>query len=212
MKETEQIKFWKGDFGKEYIERNTFSIEGWDAIHIESFGVTKRTLNDLFLGNLSRDIRILEVGCNIGQQLRHLELMGFKNLFGIDIQERAVVKANTISKNIKAVVGSILEIPFEDDSFDLVFTSGVLIHIHPNDLDTAMKEMYRCSKSYISGFEYFSRTPQEIMYRGHSDYMWKMDYCQMFQNKFPELKILMDLKLKYLDSDNVNQGYLLKKY
>lgn len=211
MQETEQIKFWKGDFGKEYTIRNTFSIEEMDSMYKQMWGVTKRTIDELFLGNLSRDIRILEAGCNVGQQLRHLELMGFKSLFGIDIQQDAVAKANKISPNIKAVQGSLLEIPFEDRSFDLVCTQGVLIHIHLNDLDTAMKEIYRCSSRYIWGSEYFSEGVEEISYRGHSGVLWKTNYCKLFQNKFPDLKVLMELKVKNIGDDNIDQLYLLEK-
>ena len=211
MKQTEQIKFWQGDFGREYTQRNTLTMEEWDSAYLKTWGVTKGALHEVFLGNLSRDIRILEVGCNVGQQLRQLDMMGFKNIFGIDIQPNAVAKANTISKNIKAVSGSLLEIPFENNEFDLVFSSGVLIHIHPNDLDTAMKEMYRCSKRYIWGAEYFADSPQEVVYRGHSGYLWKMNYCQRFQSKFPDLKILKDLRIKNTNSDNVDQMYLLEK-
>jgi len=211
MKETEQIKFWDGSFGKEYTTRNTFSVEEMDAMYKKLWGVNKQSINELFLGNLNRDIRILEAGCNVGQQLRHLELMGFKNLFGVDIQKEPVTKANLISPHIKAVQGSLLEMPFEDKAFDLVFTHTVLIHIHPQDLDTAMKEIYRTSKRYIWGIEYYSDGLEEVVYRGHSGVLWKTGFAKLFQDKFPGLKLVKDFRIKYLENDNVDQIYLLEK-
>ena len=49
---TEQIKFWEGDFGKEYTDRNTFTAEEWNKWYIENYGVSKDELNGKFLGSL----------------------------------------------------------------------------------------------------------------------------------------------------------------
>lgn len=211
MKQTEQIKFWQGEFGKEYTSRNTLSQKEFEEMYFKFWGVHRKTIDEVFFGGLDRNLRILEVGCNVGQQLRNLESIGFKNLFGIDVQEKPVAQANAISANIKASVGSLLEIPHNDKSFDLVFTAGVLIHIDPKDIPAALKEIYRCSGRYIWGMEYFSKTPQDILYRGHAGFLWKRDFCGAFQEMFPDLKLLKELRLKDLESDNIDQIYLLEK-
>lgn len=207
----DQIMFWEGDFGEEYLHRNICSIEELDAAYKKKLGVSRSSLNEEFLFGLTRDIKILEVGCNIGLQLRQLQLLGFHNLYGIDIQERSVEKAKLLSKNINIITGFAQEIPFRDQWFDLVFTSGLLIHIHPNDTENVIKEIYRCSKKYIWGYEYYSRELEEVIYRGHKEVLWKRDFCKYYLENFSELKIVKDEKIKWINNNNINQMFLLGK-
>jgi len=68
--------------------------------------------------------RILEVGCNVGNQLRMLQRMGFNNLYGIELQQYAIEKAKALTKRINIIHGVADDIPFKDGYFDMVFTSG----------------------------------------------------------------------------------------
>lgn len=206
-----QEDFWGGDFGKEYTSRNLYTAEQLDEFYAKTWGVSRSALNQEFLQALPRDIKILEVGCNVGQQLRHLQLLGFENLYGIEIQREAVEMAKASTKNINIVAGSALDIPFRDGWFDLVFTSGVLIHIHPNDLLRAANEVCRCTNAYIWGFEYYSVDPQEVIYRGHEGLLWKRDFCRLYMSQWPNLKLIKERRVKYVANDNVDQMFLLKK-
>ena len=83
-KESIQEKIWKSDFGREYTKRNTFnSYETWNRSYIKKFGVSKDYINKEFLQKLPKEIKILEIGCNIGYQLNCLKKMGFKDLNAI---------------------------------------------------------------------------------------------------------------------------------
>ena len=204
---TEQEKFWQGTFGDLYIDRN---FDDFDLIYQKVFGISRTELNARFLSGMDREISILEVGCNIGKQLQILKKAGFDNLSGIEINKKAL----SILKKTKAfniVEGSVLDIPFNDRSFDLVFTSGVLIHIHPDDLNKAIDEIVRVSKRYIWGFEYFSETCEEIVYRGNRNKLWKNNFMKLYRERNPELVVSMEKKVKYLESDNINLMYLLEK-
>jgi ubiquinone/menaquinone biosynthesis C-methylase UbiE len=46
-------------------------------------------------------------------------------------------------------VGSVLDIPFEDNSFDVVACYEVLEHLPFKDFDKAIAEIYRVSKTYV---------------------------------------------------------------
>ena len=48
--------------------------------------------------------------------------------------------------------------------------------------------IYRCSKKYIWGFEYYAEKITAINYRGHENYLWKADYASLFMKYFPDLK------------------------
>ena len=119
---TQQTEFWESEFGKEYTDRNTFTSEDWNKWYSDNFGITKDDLNTKFLGDLKKDARILEVGCNVGQQLLALQRMGFTNLYGIELQSYAVEKAKEQTKDINIIMGSGFDTPFKDGYFDVIFS------------------------------------------------------------------------------------------
>jgi len=208
---TFQEKKWKGKFGKDYTLRNFLSIREVERLYIEKYGVRRTKLNKEFLGNLSRSMKILEVGANIGIQLDFLQKMGFKNLYGIEINRKAIEFSKSITKNINIIQGSALDIPFKDNYFDLAFTSGLLIHISPSDIKKAIRQIYRCTKKYIWGFEYYADNYTEIVYRGKKNMLWKANFPRLYLNFFKDLKLLKGKKLKYLNNKNVDMMFLLKK-
>lgn len=205
-----QEKFWSSKFGKEYVSRNTFDPKGLDKLYTANFGISRLKLNKEFLDKLKIN-NVLEVGCNIGNQLKLLQKHGFKNLYGIDIFPEAVEQAKYHTKNINIIEASALNLPFKDNCFDLVFTSGVLIHTHPKDLKKLMGEIYRTSNKYIWGYEYYAPKHTAVDYRNNKNYLWKGDFCQMYLNLFSDLKVIKRSKLKYLNSDNYDEMFLLKK-
>jgi pseudaminic acid biosynthesis-associated methylase len=138
----DQTQQWSSEFGKEYTDRNPHTIENADELYKKQFGLTRTELNLFFLDNLDRSMKILEVGANVGVQLQGLQKIGFKNLYGIELQTYAVEVSKQNSKYINLIQGSAFDIPFKDSYFDLVFTSGVLIHINPDDIDCALRERY----------------------------------------------------------------------
>ncbi|MBL7892782.1 MAG: methyltransferase domain-containing protein [Bacteroidia bacterium] len=206
-----QSEFWKGEFGREYTHRNTFDPSAWDQTYLNTWGITKPEMNKQFIGELPKNIKILEVGSNIGLQLSGLQRMGFENLYGIELQQDAVEIAKQHTKNINILQGSGYDIPFKDSYFDLVFTSGVLIHIAPENHKLIMSEMVRCSKKYIWGFEYYDEKTSAIDYRGNKDFLWKADFAGIFQSLFPQLKLMKKEFYKYLHNDNKDCMYLLEK-
>ncbi|MDO8499655.1 MAG: methyltransferase domain-containing protein [bacterium] len=208
---TKQQDFWQSDFGKNYSTRNTWDPTTMDKVYAETYGVTRTAMNNEFIKDLSPR-NILEVGCNVGDQLRFLQSQGFSDIFGIEIQADAVERSKQLTKNINIIRGSAFDIPYKDKYFDLVFTSGVLIHISPKDIQSALAEIFRVSGRYIWGFEYFSEDYVEIEYHGQKDYLWKGNFAQMFLDAFPDLKLVKTKSYPYLANDkNVDVMYLLEK-
>jgi pseudaminic acid biosynthesis-associated methylase len=208
---TKQEEFWSGEFGKEYSDRNTWSIEEYDKFYLAEWGKSRTQMNEEFIGSFSKKIKILEVGCNVGMQLQLLQRMGYTNLYGIELQEYAVEKAKTLSKGINIIQGSGFDIPFRDNFFDIVVTNGVLIHISPEDHNKIMQEMFRCSNRYVWGFEYYSPELQTLPYRGNEGYLWKTDFAKVFSTFFPNLKEIKRAYHKYTYDENIDMMYLLEK-
>lgn len=210
-KETKQAKTWSGDFGKEYTDRNPHSPEEMNALYKKNFGVTRTEMNQEFVGTLPRPLKTLEVGSNVGVQLQCLQKMGFSNLTGIELQPYAVTLARKRTRNITFMQGSAFSLPFNDRTFDLVFTSGVLIHIAPSDIGKALEEIHRVSKTYIWGFEYFAKRHTEVRYRGKSNLLWKADFAKQYLKRWKDLQLVAERRFTYLDNDKVDSMFLLKK-
>jgi pseudaminic acid biosynthesis-associated methylase len=209
--ETAQTRIWQGDFGRAYTDRNTLETAELDALWVRNYGISRSAINQMFLEGISRSASFLEVGCNVGNQLLLLQAQGYTQLTGIELQSYALAGARSRLKNVDLQQGSALALPFEDQAFDVVFTSGVLIHIAPDDLPQAMSEIHRCARHYIWGAEYFSPQLAAVNYRGNDGLLWKMDYARKYLTLFDDLELVKERRLPYLDSDNVDSIFLLKK-
>lgn len=198
----EQEKFWSGDFGNEYTERNNESL-------LKS--------NIVFFSRILKNINvnsIFEIGCNRGLNLQALKNVSDDlSLYGLEINEKAFEIIN--SKNICKECFNTSVHTFETDKqFDLVFTKGVLIHINSDKLENVYDKMYKLSKKYILIAEYYSRDFREINYRGNDNKLFKRDFCGEMMNKYQDLK-LIDYGFVYYRDSNYPQDditwFLLEK-
>lgn len=177
-KVTTQEQAWSSQVGQEYTDRNTMTVEELDELYWDCFGTTRWKLNVRFLLDFPDTTRILEVGCNIGMQLRHLQKMGFTNLHGIELQQYAI--DHLCVENVDVQQGNAIKLPYLDRDFDLVFTSGVLIHLPEPKLHQAMTEIVRVSNRWIWGFEYYSIPRTQIPYQARNDLLWSDDFPDRF--------------------------------
>lgn len=78
---------------------------------------------------ITKDSKVLDIGCAMGGFLDYLNLKGLKNLAGIDLIAKYVeyAKSNGNQKNIKT--GSAESIPFADKTFNLVVMDQVMEHL-----------------------------------------------------------------------------------
>ena len=208
---TEQMKKWAGKFGKEYTDRNAMTSNEMEELYKKQFGMTRTEMNLEFIGDMKRSIRILEAGSNIGNQLLCLQKMGFESLYGIELQEYAIELAKSRTSRINIIKGSAFDIPFKDGFFDLVFSTRVLIHVAPADIDKALCEIYRCTGKYIWGLEYFADSYAQVNYRDNADLLWKADFAKMYLDKFSDLHLIKEKKTRYLNDNNVDSMFLLEK-
>lgn len=100
--------------------------------------------------NLRRDAKILEIGSNTGfSSIEFACMMPESEVTGIDINPISVEfskdKANQFGiNNVKFIQSNALELPFEDNSFDMIFVSNVTSFI--NDRENAIVEYTRVLK------------------------------------------------------------------
>ena len=159
------INAWKDKFGEEYTKRNQYD---WR----KRIPVYRKILSGLKISDA------LEVGSNCGFNLMALENLGID---AMGLEPNAYARKEADKKHLISFPGEAAEIPFKGDTCDLVFTSGVLIHVPPKELTKAMKEIIRVSRKYILAIEYEAPEETMIVYRGKRDMLWKRPFGRMYK-------------------------------
>ncbi|MEZ4458057.1 MAG: methyltransferase domain-containing protein [Gemmatimonadales bacterium] len=188
---TPQLDTWTARFGREYTDRNTLSLDEMDREFAAQFGTAKSTIYRELVGpDRLPEGKVLEVGCNIGLQLRLLERANPGLQFhGLEPQGYAIERARAFAPNMHFHPGTAFALPFEDGAFDLVMTHGVLIHIHPDDLPKALREIVRVSRRFVLAHEYYAPETTEIPYQGQTGLLWKTDFARRYQEVAPDLEV-----------------------
>lgn len=164
--------FWAGEFGNEYIDRN--NTEKLLQSNIEFF---YKALNEVPLLD-----NIIELGANIGLNIAALKYIYDADCHAVEINEKAfqqLVKVADTAYNCNLFDSRI------SGRYDLAFTKGVLIHIHPDDLQAAYQRLFDLSRRYILICEYYSPKPVEIEYRGEKGKLWKRDFAGEMMDLHP---------------------------
>ena len=171
-------QLWSGEFGDAYVERN------------RAAGNIREPFWQKVLAEFSAQT-VLEVGCNIGANLRWIAaLRPPQQVYGVDINLKALNELRRTLPDVNALWSPGRELPFRDRWFDLVFTMGVLIHQPESTLPLVMAEIVRCSRHYILCGEYFAEQTTEVPYRNQSGALFKRNYGGIYQELFPELRLL----------------------
>jgi len=100
---------------------------------------------------------VLDLGCGSGRYTVALNTYGCKTITGYDVGGQGLNIAKDIAskyglKNMEFVEGDVLDLPYEDESFDFVFCNGVLHHT--TDFKRGLSELYRVLKTSGKAFLY----------------------------------------------------------
>ncbi|TGO12513.1 hypothetical protein BTUL_0087g00260 [Botrytis tulipae] len=107
-----------------------------------------------FLPHLTPKSHILDLGCGPGSITTDVaSLLPQASIVGLDAGESVIEVANAKArdlglKNCSFQIGDVMKLPFEDETFDVVYTHQLLIHLP--DPVKAIKEMRRVCK--VGGF------------------------------------------------------------
>jgi spore coat polysaccharide biosynthesis protein SpsF len=183
--ETEQLRFWRGEFGDSYTERNSSMAE-----HLRARVAMWAPIMASLVGAPPRSI--LEVGANVGNNLRALRQLSGAEFFALEpnakARQKLVDDGVVPAANVRDGFAAAIDLP--DGAVDLAFTSGVLIHIHPDDLLASCREIHRVAKRYVVCIEYFADKPEEIAYRGHAERLFKRDFGGFWLDSFADLRVV----------------------
>jgi len=105
------------------------------------FSKIVKIVNDL---NIST---VLDVGCGEGLVIKKLKENNDKlSITGLDISIENIKIAKKINDNVKFFQGNIYNLPFEDNSFELIICTEVLEHL--KDPERAIMELKRVSNKF----------------------------------------------------------------
>jgi len=125
---------WYNDNAKEYSSK----------VHGTTFGVIARDF--LKRVGLERP-KILEAGCGDGRDAETLTDIG-EDVTGIDQSTGLIQIEKERRKDIRYTVGNFLQLPYEDESFDGVWSRASLVHLeNSEDVDHAIAEFSRVLRS-----------------------------------------------------------------
>lgn len=190
-------ELWKGQFGDDYVQRNaaagTARGSFWKG-HLEQFPAT----------------RILEVGCNVGANLRHLlEIVPAREVWGVDINETSLELLDANLPAVNSGWAQARELPFRDGWFDLVFTVAVLIHQPEDTLGEVINELVRCSRRYVACIEYTAPEVIEVDYRGAQSAFLKRPYGEVIAAVAPHLTMVHAGEVTKADGFDDGLGYFV---
>lgn len=176
---TAQERFWQGEFGDAYVDRNAGA-----AAVASSLAFFGRALARA--GGLGS---VLELGTNRGLNLQALRaLLPQAQLQGVELNGKACALAQAL--NVAEIwEGSLFDYPVTA-GFDLAFTKGVLIHLPPDLLPAAYDKLYQASRRFILVAEYYNPTPVEVSYRGHAERLFKRDFAGELLDRHADLRLL----------------------
>jgi len=94
----------------------------------------------LLMGDTSQK-KVLDAGSGEGY---FLSTINAKQKVGIELSEKRIKKAKKLFPNLEIKMGDVNNLPFDDDSFDIIVCSEVLEHV--DGYEKAIKEFKRCIK------------------------------------------------------------------
>lgn len=186
-----QLDRWSGDFGKDYTLRNMER-----NYNSERLDIMQKLFQDVYNATKGDVHRVLEIGCNTGHNFFAMAPFGPLEMVGIDPQVDALRIAKERGVTATLLVGSVFNIPFFSGYFDLVMTNGVLMHVSPEDLPSALMEIKRVSSKYFFTLDYFDATETVVTgYHGHDDLLWRRDIRVPVKQVMPNARVLWEKKV-----------------
>ena len=154
-----------------------------------------------FLKDNSLNSDILDYGCGIGHSLAKVTEFKPKSITGIDISEVSIQKAkdsikDTIS-NVKLLVDNCEKTKFENNTFDIVYGTGILHHLNIN---SCLLEIQRILKpgGKLLFIEPLGTNPLINLYRKLSPKSRSADEHPLVEEDFDLIKNKFGrIKLKY---------------
>ncbi len=133
-------------FGKDFFDGDRLYGYGGYNYHPRFWQETVKRFRDHY--GLAANASILDVGCGKGFMLHDFkELMPDATVAGIDISEYAIANAMDSMKPF-VKVGNAKQLPFADNSFDLVISINTVHNLPVEECKLALQEIQRVTRAH----------------------------------------------------------------
>ena len=133
-------------FGQEFFDGDRLYGYGGYNYHPRFWQETVKRFRDYY--RLANDVSILDVGCGKGFMMHDFkELMPKASIAGIDISQYAYDNCLPSMKPFMRI-GNASELPWPDNSFDLVISINTLHNLELEGCKQALREVQRVSKNH----------------------------------------------------------------
>ncbi len=171
MKKSETHNFWRDPNSDRFGVTDEYKAKCQPEHYVNQKVVSEMWLS-VFHQYVRRDASILELGCSVGRNLYFLKQDGYNFLAGVEINPRAVEIAGVEFGMAEAITNASIEnyLP-SSQVFDVVFTSGVLMHLHPKS-EWVFDVMAHIAEKFIIIAEV--ENPEGL-------YKWPRNYREIFE-------------------------------
>jgi SAM-dependent methyltransferase len=216
---SKQAALWAGDVGTQYAAGAVLSLPDVDAHWLPMLGQSRVEIDRRTLASVPRNASVLEVGCGVGNMLECLRADGFADLHGCDINKTALQECVMRGLHASLRQCEAARMPYADGSFDLVYTSALLIHVAPEELAAVQREIARVSRRWVYGYEYYAPTATSrastlggLRPEGVPDFTHKAPFANLYLLNVPGLRIARQERIHHTDgSGNADEAFLLEK-
>jgi len=91
---------------------------------------------------------LLDGGCGNGRATRAFLANGF-DAYGVELYAEALKHAHDLMKEGRVKQEGVVDLSFENKRFDVVFSTDVLEHVPPGDIDRSICQLVRVAKDYL---------------------------------------------------------------
>lgn len=129
-------------YGELFFKRATGQLEEMES---------SKALCKVISGFYEKGMKLADIGCGVGHYLRSLRKRLDRNIdyTGIDATDNYIALARkAFPRNARFLSGDILDLPLENDSFDIVMSNNVILHLPPPPRK-AIGELIRISRKYV---------------------------------------------------------------
>jgi len=201
-----EVEFWEEHWHKQDVKKQVEQVEK-DSVTLIVWGWIQHATEE------RQNPRILDGGCGTGRYLVYFGKLGY-DIIGADNSANAVRVAKNFDANLKVVQASVLDLPFDSQSFDYYLSFGVLEHFIDGP-EQGLREAYRVLKK--DGMLFLS-VPFMNSLRLLEEHLWTLrekifnkqrafegDFYQYYFTKKEFKSILCSLGLEVLKGHPINQ-------
>jgi SAM-dependent methyltransferase len=203
----EDSKYWQ-DRPNDDQRKDWRTGGGWIEEYVQSTTHPHRNLIVDVVGKCEPFETVFEIGCNAGPnilKIRDKFNLKDSNLYGIDLNKDSIDRAKEWMPAVNWEVGSVLDLPYESKSMNLVLLDACLMYVDDKEIGRAMSEIDRVAKRSIVICDWNGDTKEGEIKEG---YHWGRDYENILKDLGFEVKKIQLTKETWPNERWIRNGYV----